>query len=160
MVIHALNDIPIKDTLEIESEFIDSVLLKNEKFKKLHEERCFKPYCFDGLYPLGENGRRKKDTIYTMTIRTVSKELKYFFEQELSSHSTKTLKGLVTATKVKAFFSNKSKTSTDAINRVENRKNVSKRTKFVLALKEQLKNEFSVHDRKGVYAYTQKIMFI
>jgi len=37
---------------------------------------------------------------------------------------------------------------------------VSKRTKFVLALKEQLKNEFSVHDRKGVYAYTQKIMFI
>lgn len=33
-----------------------------------------------------------------------------------------------------------------------------KHTKFVLVLKEQLKNEFSVHDRKGVYAYTQKIM--
>ena len=35
---------------------------------------------------------------------------------------------------------------------------MSERAKFVLALKEQLKNEFSVHDRKGVYAYTQKIM--
>lgn len=98
--LYALNDIPIKDTLEIESEFIDSALLKNEKFKKLHEERCYKLYCFDGLYPLGKNGIRKKDTIYIMTIRTVNKELKDFLEQELCNHSTKTLKGLVTATRV------------------------------------------------------------
>ena len=35
---------------------------------------------------------------------------------------------------------------------------MNKHINFVLALKEQLKNEFSVHDRKGVYAYTQKIM--
>jgi hypothetical protein len=33
---------------------------------------------------------------------------------------------------------------------------MNKHINFVLALKEQLKNEFSVHDRKGVYAYTQK----
>lgn len=35
---------------------------------------------------------------------------------------------------------------------------MDKHIDFVLALKEQLKKEFSVHDRKGVYAYTQKIM--
>ena len=35
---------------------------------------------------------------------------------------------------------------------------MNKYENFVLTLKEQLKKEFSVHDRKGVYAYTQKIM--
>lgn len=35
---------------------------------------------------------------------------------------------------------------------------MNKNINFVLALKERLKKEFSVQDRKGVYAYTQKIM--
>ena len=35
---------------------------------------------------------------------------------------------------------------------------MNKNVNFVLALKKQLKKEFSMHDRKGVYAYTQKIM--
>ena len=35
---------------------------------------------------------------------------------------------------------------------------MNKNSNFVLILKKQLKKEFSVHDRKGVYAYTQKIM--
>ena len=89
--VFTLTDIPIDKTAEKEAAFIDSALSKCEHFKEYHERNCFKLYTFDGLYPLGQNGIRKKNEVYTMTIRTISKELRY---------SNKTKKGNGSASSV------------------------------------------------------------
>lgn len=76
------------------SEFIDTCLAKKEDFLKFHNEGGFKLYCFDQPYPVEKDGVYKKDSIYTVRIRTVNPRLLQFFLDNLSNHYTDLLKGL------------------------------------------------------------------
>jgi CRISPR-associated endoribonuclease Cas6 len=90
-----LNDIKLdKAQMKITS-FIDRALSKDKEFLELHEKNIFKNYCFNNMYPLCENGVYKKDNVYTITIRTISKELAKYISKILPNEYDEDIKGLV-----------------------------------------------------------------
>lgn len=98
--IFILRDISIEDSQAVISAFIDEGLAKNKKLLELHESNKFKGYCFDAPYPIEENKVYKKDTIYTLTIRTIDKELAEFFANKLVNEFNKNVKGLTSEVRI------------------------------------------------------------
>ena len=92
--LYTLKDIPVDDMLSIESDYIDSALALSDEWLTYHENTGYKMYTYNGLYPLERSGIYKKDSIYTMTIRTVKYELASYMSKVLANHYTETLKGL------------------------------------------------------------------
>lgn len=93
--LYILKDIPVDDMLSIESDYIDSALALSDEWLTYHENTGYKMYTYNGLYPLERSGIYKKDSIYTMTIRTVKYELASYMSKVLANHYTETLKGLI-----------------------------------------------------------------
>ena len=93
--LYTLKDIPVDDMLSIESDYIDSALALSDEWLTYHENTGYKMYTYNGLYPLERSGIYKKDSIYTMTIRTVKYELASYMSKVLANHYTETLKGLI-----------------------------------------------------------------
>ncbi len=89
-----MQDIMQEQSFSAISEFIDTYLSKKKEFMELHEEKCFKMYCFDQPYPVEKNGIYKKDNIYTVRIRTVNPQLLQYFLDNLANHYTNRIKGL------------------------------------------------------------------
>ncbi|WP_026889576.1 CRISPR-associated endoribonuclease Cas6 [Clostridium beijerinckii] len=98
--IFILKDMPIEDSQVIISGFIDSGLSKDSKLLELHESNKFKGYCFDAPYPLEKDKVYKKDKIYTVTIRTISKGLAEFFANELVNDFNSNIKGLTSEIRI------------------------------------------------------------
>lgn len=90
-----LKDIELNSIQEKISAFIDMSLSKDEELLRFHNKNTFKNYCFDGMYPLGENGIYKCENIYTITIRTIDKNLAEYFIKNLPKEYDENIKGLV-----------------------------------------------------------------
>lgn len=95
-----LQDISVEDSQSTISSFIDSGLIKNQKLLELHESNKFKGYCFDAPYPLEEDKIYKKDRMYTLTIRTIEKELAEFFTNKLVNEFNDKIKGLTSEIRI------------------------------------------------------------
>lgn len=89
--LYTLKDIPVDDMLSIESDYIDSALALSDEWLTYHENTGYKMYTYNGLYPLERSGIYKKDSIYTMTIRTVKYELASYMSKVLANHYTETV---------------------------------------------------------------------
>lgn len=98
--IFILKDIPIEDSQEIVSAFIDSGLSKDKSLLELHESNKFKGYCFDAPYPLEIDRIYRRDTIYTLTIRTIEKDLAEFFANKLVNEFNSSIKGLTSEIRI------------------------------------------------------------
>lgn len=98
--IFTLKDISLEDSQIIISAFIDSGLTKDSKLMEFHESNKFKGYCFDAPYPLEEDKVYKKDRIYTLTIRTIEKELAEFFANKLVNEFNDNIKGLTSEIRI------------------------------------------------------------
>lgn len=92
--IFILKDMSIEDSQTIISGFIDGGLSKDSKLLEFHQSNKFKGYCFDAPYPLEKDKVYKKDKIYTLTLRTISKELADFFANKLVNEFNSNIKGL------------------------------------------------------------------
>jgi len=95
-----LQDISVENSQTIISSFIDSGLIKNQKLLEFHESNKFKGYCFDAPYPLEEDKIYKKDKMYTLTIRTIEKDLAEFFTNKLVNEFNNNIKGLTSEIRI------------------------------------------------------------
>lgn len=98
--IFILKDMPIEDSQAIISGFIDCGLSKDSQLLELHQINKFKCYCFDAPYPLEKDKVYKKDKIYTLTIRTISKDLADFFANKLVNEFNSNIKGLTSEIRI------------------------------------------------------------
>lgn len=90
MVIYQLNvklyikeDIKKIEVSDKLSKMIDFCMCKNEHYEKYHNAKDFKNYSFNSLYPIEPDGIYKSDNIYTIQIRTSSKDFVKFLEKNL-----------------------------------------------------------------------------
>ena len=90
--VYLLQDIMFENIQSEISSFIDGALGKNAELKKFHERNEFKNYCFDGLYPVEKNKVYSSSNIYTITLRTINKDLADFFVNKLVNGYSKTIK--------------------------------------------------------------------
>lgn len=95
-----LKDMPVEDSQEKITAFIDSGLIKDEKLLEFHESNIFKGYCFDAPYPLEEDKIYKKDKIYSLTIRTIDKNLAHYFTNKLVNGFDENIKGLTSEIRI------------------------------------------------------------
>lgn len=98
--IFLLKDIKVEDSQEIISGFIDKGMSSDHVFLEFHESNKFKGYCFDLPYPIEESKIYKKDNIYTVTIRTIDKDLADFFANKLVNEFNDNLKGLTSEIRI------------------------------------------------------------
>lgn len=84
-----------RDSHNVISDFIDSFLLKNEKFAQFHEKNAFKNYVFDEFFPIAQEGIYQADSLYQFRIRTVDARLADYLAGGLAEHQTKWIKGIV-----------------------------------------------------------------
>ena len=92
--IYLMQNIAQEQSYTVFSEFLDTYLSKRTEFLKLHEENSFKMYCFDQPYPIEKDGIYKKESVYTVRIRTVDTRLLQYLLDGLSNHYTTWIKGL------------------------------------------------------------------
>ncbi|WP_291628494.1 CRISPR-associated endoribonuclease Cas6 [Clostridium sp.] len=98
--IFLLKDIKINKLQSTIASFIDKSLAKKKEFLELHYRNEFKNYCFDGMYPLSDNGIYNSNNIYTITIRTIDKKLADYFNENISNEFDSNIKGLVSELRI------------------------------------------------------------
>lgn len=98
--IYLLKDIKIVEIQNYLAYFIDSVLIEDKDFAKLHGTNKFKYYCFDSLYPLGTKGVYKKDNVYIFRLRTLDYKLAQYLYENLAKKRTQELQGLICKVKI------------------------------------------------------------
>lgn len=98
--VYLLQSIKYADIQTHIAKFIDEVMAEDEKFLELHKKNEFKNYCFDSLYPIEEDKLYKEGSVYTFTIRTISKDLAEFLNSSLANHFNNIIKGLTTEIKI------------------------------------------------------------
>lgn len=92
--VYLLRDIKNEEALNRISSFIDEVLMKDGKYCKLHEKNCFKNYVFAAFFPIDQKGIYKRNSVYTVVIRTIETDLARYFENQLKDHGNSVMKGL------------------------------------------------------------------
>lgn len=75
-------------------ELIDSVLAKEEKYLKMHNDIGFKKYCFNNFYPMEKDYIYKEGNIYTFKLRSVDKDLVKYIEDNMKNSYTQSIKVL------------------------------------------------------------------
>lgn len=90
-----LKDIKQEDALQIIASYIDHILVENPRWEKMHNENCFKGYCFNSLYPQESDGIYKKERVYQIIIRSVNLKLMQYLEENLPKHENSFMKGLI-----------------------------------------------------------------
>lgn len=98
--VYLLKPISIEESQEKIAELIDKALAKNDEFLEMHNENTFKNYCFNSFYPIDESGVYKADSIYTLKIRSVNKDLAQYLNNTLANEYTSCIKGLVTEIRI------------------------------------------------------------
>lgn len=81
-------------------ELIDSVLAKEEKYLKMHNNIGFKKYCFNNFYPMEKDYIYKEGNIYTFKLRSVDKDLVKYIEDNMKNSYTKSIKVLSITSRV------------------------------------------------------------
>lgn len=81
-------------------ELIDSVLAKEEKYLKMHNDIGFKKYCFNNFYPMEKDYIYKEGNIYTFKLRSVDKDLVKYIEDNMKNSYTKSIKVLSITSRV------------------------------------------------------------
>ena len=81
-------------------ELIDSVLAKEEKYLKMHNDIGFKKYCFNNFYPMEKDYIYKEGNIYTFKLRSVDKDLVKYIEDNMKNSYTKSVKVLSITSRV------------------------------------------------------------
>ncbi|HBA04588.1 MAG TPA: CRISPR-associated endoribonuclease Cas6 [Clostridium sp.] len=94
--VYLLRSINVEEAQQKIAELIDKSLGKNSGLLDLHNKNIFKNYCFNSFYPIDKSGIYKADNIYTVKIRTISKDLGKYFNNVLANEYTDCIKGLVT----------------------------------------------------------------
>lgn len=92
--VYLLKTLKREEVLNKVAYFIDSTLVKNEKYAIYHEANTVKKHCFNSLYPVEKSGVYKAGGIYSVQIRTICKELCDYLAKELKNTTTIELKGL------------------------------------------------------------------
>ncbi|WP_252250777.1 CRISPR-associated endoribonuclease Cas6 [Clostridium sp. ZBS13] len=95
-----LEDIILENLQSNLSAFIDKGLSKDSELLKFHQSNNFKYYCFDSLYPIEKDKVYKKNNIYTLTIRTIDKELAKFFTNILVNEFNNCIKALTSEIRI------------------------------------------------------------
>ncbi len=95
-----LEDIILENLQSNLSAFIDKALSKDSELLKFHQSNNFKYYCFDSLYPIEKDKVYKKNNIYTLTIRTIDKELAKFFTNILVNEFNNCIKALTSEIRI------------------------------------------------------------
>ena len=81
-------DIHYEKLVTVLNYFIDSALSRDEELQKYHNEKHYKGYVHDFLYPVEKEGVYKKNHYYTMRIRSIEKNLIQYFISNCSFHET------------------------------------------------------------------------
>ena len=102
--VYLLKDILFEDVQTKIFKFIDTALARTDETLKFHNSNEYKNYCFNSFYPLEKDGIYKEDGIYTITIRTVNKELALYFKNKLSNVYTKIVVALMICCPFKSGF--------------------------------------------------------
>lgn len=76
-------DIPYENTYQVISDYIAFAMLKDEKYKKLHEENKYKLYNFCSFYPFEKEGIYTKGRIYSFDIKFIDIEFAIKMKQLL-----------------------------------------------------------------------------
>lgn len=92
--IYVIDDIPLEEIRETVTTFLDNGMAGTPQFAKLHQDNRYKYYCYDGLYPIENDKRYRKDRIYTLTIRTLNADLAKYFSNYVVNTYTDKIKGL------------------------------------------------------------------
>lgn len=92
--LYLLKDIPSIDALESIAGFLDNAILKSKELSDLHYVNSYKNYTFCSFYPLEKDRIHKKDSIYTVVIRTVEYKLADFFNEIAANHYNHEMKAL------------------------------------------------------------------
>lgn len=95
-----MKDIELTEVQSKIASFIDLSFGKNEELVEFHERNTFKNYCFDLLYPIEKDKVYKKNQIYTLRIRTISKFLADFFSNKLVNCYDSNFKALVSEIRI------------------------------------------------------------
>ena len=93
--IYMLKSVNIKGMLEQISKIVDCCLI-NEGMRQVHEDTYHKLYTFNGFYPVEPSGVYEEGQIYSVTIRTLDKEIKEAFKRGLAVQCTSVIKALTT----------------------------------------------------------------
>ncbi|MCL2320777.1 MAG: CRISPR-associated endoribonuclease Cas6 [Oscillospiraceae bacterium] len=92
--VYLLNDIRLENVQREICKIIDNCFFVIGDFPSIHIENRFKYYVFSGFYPLEMDKIYKKDTTYTVTIRTIDDYLSDHFIKYLSDEKTSSIKAL------------------------------------------------------------------
>lgn len=100
--IFLLKDIELELIQSKIAAYIDKTLGKNEQLLGFHDSNEFKNYCFDAPFPLEIDKIYKKDNVYTLTIRTIDKDLADFFANILVNQFNEDIKALTSEIRILA----------------------------------------------------------
>ncbi|EHI57524.1 MAG: CRISPR-associated endoribonuclease Cas6 [Hungatella hathewayi] len=92
--IFTLQSISKEDSYAAVTDFIDGVLIENEVWEQMHNENCYKQYCFNGLYPIEKEGIYKREQVYQFIVRSTNKDLIEYLSYNLPKHENNLMKGL------------------------------------------------------------------
>lgn len=92
--VYLLNDIYLNKMQQSIASVIDLTLSQSQKYIDFHNSIGYKFYCFNGLYPMENNGVYKEDNIYTFQLRTIDKDLCEYLIRELRDIITNDIKVL------------------------------------------------------------------
>jgi len=77
-------DISFKEISYRISRFLNYSFTGNEEMTSMHNEKCYKKYCFDSPYPIEPSKVYKQDNTYSIRIRTIDLAIAEYFWLELS----------------------------------------------------------------------------
>lgn len=100
MKIYIMADIRAEQIQEKTVELLDSGLVQSTQFAEFHKENKYKGYVVDAPYPLEPDKIYKKDKIYTLTIRTIDRDLAKFFAEQAVNQYTGSMKGITAEVRV------------------------------------------------------------
>lgn len=93
--------VPLDEGIRAVTEFIDCSLASEGAFLQMHQQKGYKYYCHDNLYPLAPAGKAyRKEQIYAFRVRTINPELAGFLRERLPRMETGKLKGLTAAARI------------------------------------------------------------
>lgn len=100
MKIFVLKEIKLEFIQSKIAAFIDEAFGKDKELLKFHDLNRFKNYCFDAPFPLELDKLYKKGKIYTLTLRTINKDLADFFANILVNQYNEDIKALTASIRI------------------------------------------------------------
>ncbi|MGL4989879.1 MAG: CRISPR-associated endoribonuclease Cas6, partial [Sarcina sp.] len=92
--VYLLKNINYEDVLEKTASFLDKGFCENPIFLEKHNLKEYKEYNFNYLYPPEKDKVYKADNLYTLTIRTINKDLAAYIHNDIVNHYDENLKAV------------------------------------------------------------------